>query len=57
METTTRLKPMTATLDIMRRLMAEKQAEQKKLREAFATDSDLKKMLADLDRRHADRNA
>jgi hypothetical protein len=39
-------------LNILRRMAAEKRATKRELREAFKTDPNLQKIIAELDRKH-----
>lgn len=50
-------KPANKTLELMRRLVADKRETQRQLREAFANDADLRRAVNELDNQYAKRNA
>ena len=49
--------PVNKTLDLMRRLAAEKRETQRQLRKEFATNADLQRVITELDKRNAEPNA
>ncbi|GAB4040774.1 hypothetical protein [Spirosoma gilvum] len=50
-------KPANKTLELMRRLAADKRETQRQLREAFARDAELQRIVNELDSQYAKRNA